>query len=350
MTPATWLVAYCGVIAAASLLGGWLPTRVRLTHTRMQLMMSFVAGLMLGVALLHMLPHAAQELGSLDKAVLGTLAGLLGMFFLIRTFHFHQHGSEEELAADDEADEADEQGREAPEGAVAGKTCDHVHHDHDHDHAHDHDHDHHSAHGAKRHAHGGHGHSHGEEVNPAELLRSGSAYGWLGLALGLGVHTLIDGLALGASVVAESHGGREGWLFGVGTFLAVVLHKPLDAMSITTLMRTAGWSLQRQQVVNVVFALLCPFGALGFWFGMSTYLDSHHYWLGIALACSAGVFLCISLGDLLPEVHFHTHDRLKLSIALLAGVLLAYAVGLLEPTHAHGPAERSPAPSHRQTP
>ena len=50
-------------------------------------------------------------------------------------------------------------------------------------------------------------------------------------------------------------------------------------------------------------------------------------------AFSAGVFLCISLGDLLPEVHFHRHDRLKLSAALLFGVGLAFLVGFLEPHH-----------------
>jgi len=283
----------------------------------MQTMMSFVAGLMLGVSLLHMLPHATVELGSLDTAVLWTLAGLLGMFFLIRTFHFHQHGSEEELN-DDQADSP------ATDSAPPGqeKKADHDHPAH---------------HDCHHHHHGGH--SMGPELHPAELLRSGSPYGWLGLALGLGVHTLIDGLALGASVVAESHGRGTGWLFGIGTFLAVVLHKPLDAMSITTLMRTAGWSVQRQQIVNFAFSMLCPLGALGFWFGMSRYMDSHQYWLGVALAFSAGVFLCISLGDLLPEVHFHDHDRLKLSTALLVGVALAYGVGLLEPAHVHRPGQ-----------
>ena len=50
---------------------------------------------------------------------------------------------------------------------------------------------------------------------------------------------------------------------------------------------------------------------------------------------SAGVFVCISLGDLLPELEFHSHDRVKLSAMLLIGVALAYGIGLLEPKHAH---------------
>ena len=46
--------------------------------------------------------------------------------------------------------------------------------------------------------------------------------------------------------------------------------------------------------------------------------------LSSALAFSAGTFLCISLSDLLPELQFHRHDRIKLSAALLLGLALAW--------------------------
>ena len=92
MWPYLMIAGYCLLVSAASLAGGTLPSLLRLTHTRMQLIMSFVGGLVLAVALLHMLPHAATETGSLDWAVWATLAGLLTMFFLIRTFHVHRHG------------------------------------------------------------------------------------------------------------------------------------------------------------------------------------------------------------------------------------------------------------------
>ncbi len=48
--------------------------------------------------------------------------------------------------------------------------------------------------------------------------------------------------------------------------------------------------------------------------------------VGCGLAFSAGVFLCISLSDLLPELEFHAHDRVVLSLALIAGIALAYAI------------------------
>ena len=40
--------------------------------------------------------------------------------------------------------------------------------------------------------------------------------------------------------------------------------------------------------------------------------------------------MCIALSDLLPELQFHQHDRLKLSVALLLGVALAWGVTRLE--------------------
>src|SRR5947207_9174992 len=46
--------------------GGWLPLLVRLTHTRVQLVTSFVAGLMLGVGVLHLAPHAWEQFRSAD--------------------------------------------------------------------------------------------------------------------------------------------------------------------------------------------------------------------------------------------------------------------------------------------
>src|SRR6185295_4157958 len=85
------LTFYCICVFAASLTGGALPGLVRLTHRRMQLVMSFVGGLMLGVALLHLIPHSLAEQGSVDRLAGWTLGGLLTMFLLIRVFHVHAH-------------------------------------------------------------------------------------------------------------------------------------------------------------------------------------------------------------------------------------------------------------------
>lgn len=285
MWPSVLIVIYSALIVLASLAGGVLPTLFRMTHARMQVLVSGVAGFMLGVSVFHMIPHAAGDTRSLDQAMWWLMIGLLAMFFLIRMFHFHHHDSVEAT--------------EEP-------------HHHDHDCGHDHDHD--------------------AGQAPAKQHR----LSWIGVALGLGVHTLIDGVALGASVQADAI-DQTGWAFlGGGTFLAILLHKPLDAMSITSLMTAGGWSPLSRHLVNAAFSLMCPLGAVLFDLGIQQFAESRGVLIGCALAFSAGVFLCISLGDLLPEVQFHSHDRLKLSAALLAGVALAYAIGYLHPNDHKG--------------
>lgn len=321
-----WLVLYCVIVAAVSFGGGWLPTLIKLTHTRVQLMMSLVAGLMLGVGLWHLLPHGIAELQAakvaapVDQAVAWLSFGLIGMFFLIRAFHFHHHGPVE---ADGEEADGEEAAGDKEGHHERGPACQHdhgpephghEHHEHGHDHAHD------------------HGHSHDESLVPEHPLA------WVGLFVGLAVHTLIDGLALGASVAAEGRVEGGSWLpVGLATFAAIALHKPLDALSITSLMAAGGWSQQARLYVNAGFALLCPLGTILFFFGAGRLGPLEQVCIGAALCFSAGVFLCISLGDLLPELHFHSHDQIPLSLALLAGLILAWAIGFVEPQHAHHP-------------
>jgi zinc and cadmium transporter len=287
MSTYTLLTVYSLAIVLVSLLGGWLPSRIRMTHTGTQVMMSFVAGLMLGVACYHLLPHAIMTLpgeNRVDQAVWWMMMGLLLMFVLLRAFHFHQHGPIEQDS-----------------GGCAS--------DHDH--------------GAP----------------------SVSAFSWTGVALGLALHTLIDGVALGAAMQAGVADDAPFGLLGLGVFAAIFLHKPLDSMSITSLMIAGGWSARSRLLVNLAFSVMCPLGALLFFAGIE-YISVNANWLvGITLAFSAGVFICISLSDLLPEVQFHSHDRARLTIALLAGVVAAYGMGLLEPEHdsfSHSSAIESP--------
>lgn len=260
---------------------------MRLDHKRMQLLISFVGGLMLGIGLLHMLPHAMSQLGSsgIDRACVATLLGMVVMFFLLRTFHFHHHD---------------------PEQLPEVEVCEHGGHDHDHDHA-----------------------PHFTEESLAKDMS------WMGVFVGLSLHTLFDGFALGASIQGDALHGSTSFFLGVGTFAAILLHKPLDALSITSLMRASHWSPRSQFFVNGTFALMCPLGAFLFLVG-ATFLEGQQSMIvGSMLAFSAGVFICISLSDLLPEMEFHSHHRIPLSLALLAGIALAWGIRLLEPAHNH---------------
>jgi zinc and cadmium transporter len=314
----TLLAYYCALILMASIIGGMIPVWFRLTHRGMQFAVSFVAGVMLGVAVLHMLPHAIAEVVGLvvtDSALPGdavrgdatmmraiggsmiaVLAGVLAMFFIERFFSYHHH--------------------DAPEVIASSHASNHKH----------------DSHGGE-HSHSGE-HSHG--------------LSWSGAALGLALHSVLNGVALAAAV---GHGDDASRLAGLGTFLVIFLHKPFDAMTIGMLMARGGWSLAWRHTVNALFALAIPAGALLFYFGLMS--ESHgpsgaqQLWVAYALAFSAGTFLCISLSDLLPELQFHQHDRVKLSLAMLVGLAVAWAAGYMESaTHrAHTHSIKAPVSS-----
>jgi zinc and cadmium transporter len=147
---------------------------------------------------------------------------------------------------------------------------------------------------------------------------------WVGTALGMTLHSLLDGLALAASVMAAKKG--EDSLAGLGVALVVILHKPFDAMAVTTLMTASGSSRNSRHLLNGLFSLASPLGAVLFMVGASQFADSNAVFLGSSLAFCTGTFLCISCSDLLPELQFHSHDRFKLSIALLAGLGVAMLI------------------------
>lgn len=267
------LLGYCAAIFAASLLGGRMSVLGNLTHTRTQVVMSLVAGLILGIALYHLLPHGLERIPgpeNLEKGALWSVFGIILMVGLLRMFQFHQHDFSGETKAlyDDN------------------------------------------------------GHSH-----TAIGARSVA-----GIVFGLAVHTITEGIALGASVqVSVRPTGGIGALPGLGAFLAILLHKPLDAYSILSMMRSAGFERRTCNLVNVGFALLCPVVALAtFWVTAQLGPTEGGELAGYVLCFAAGAFLCVALSDLLPEIHFHSHDRIKLIVAFLLGIGMAYALHFVE--------------------
>lgn len=269
VSPPVLLFVYAGAVFVASMIGGRLAEYGAMTHMRTQLVMSLVAGFILGVALFHLLPHSLERIpdpGAVDVAMLWVMAGMIALVVLLRVFQFHQH---------DFSDDADV-----------------------------------------------HGNSH-------------TRNGLIGIALGLGLHAATEGIALGASVRIGLT--EEGMLPGLGVCLAILLHKPLDAYSITGVMKHQGRTQRARLLANICYALICPLAAVSSYFGASMFdTVSEGPVLGYGLAFAVGAFLCISLSDLLPEVHFHRHDRGKLMLVLLAGVALAYALYFVETVASHG--------------
>jgi zinc and cadmium transporter len=99
-------------------------------------------------------------------------------------------------------------------------------------------------------------------------------------------------------------------------------------LTIVSLMLRAGVPRPRAHLVNLTFALMIPAGVALYFLGLGRLGQAEaSHTSAAALAFSAGTFLCIALSDLLPELQFHSHDRVKLSAALLAGLVLMAAVG-----------------------
>ena len=96
-------------------------------------------------------------------------------------------------------------------------------------------------------------------------------------------------------------------------------------------MLRSGVSRWLAHLINAGFALMIPLGVALFVLGVGHLSpDAASGWTAIALAFSAGTFLCIALSDLLPELQFHSHDRLKLSISLIAGFCLMASTSIFE--------------------
>ncbi len=274
------------LISAAAFVGGSSVAFLSLTHRQMQVLLSLTGGVLLGVGMLHLLPHAFLQLDrNLDATMAWVLLGFFVMFLLERAFHGHAHHT--------------------ADGGPDGHA--HAHHD-----------------GCD---HTGHAHhqAHGQT----------GKWAWCGAFAGLAIHSLADGAALAASVDADARHGA-GWLAGLATFLAILLHKPFDAGIIATLMMGGRAGGRTRMLVNAVYALMVPVGAAAFLASLRLFGPRHDAILGAALALAAGAFLCIAAADLLPEVQFHSHDRVLLTASLALGLAIAWGITVLErSSHAH---------------
>jgi zinc and cadmium transporter len=297
--PAAQLAIQLAVVAAAAYAGGSSASFLSLGHRRMQVLLSLTGGVLLGVGLLHLLPHAFLQLDrQIDTTAGWVVAGFFLMFLLERAFHGHSHHTAD--------------GVDTADGCSAT--------DDGHGHAHGHT----------------QGHTHGH-ASPAA-----GRWAWCGAFAGLSLHSLADGAALAASARADGDHG-VGWLAGIATFLAVLLHKPFDAAIIGTLMINAKVPQRMRRIANAAYACVVPLGAVAFLGSLRLFGHHHDAIVGVALALAAGAFLCIAAADLLPEVQFHSHDRVLLTASLALGLAIAWGISAVERSshshahvHAHG--------------
>lgn len=133
-------------------------------------------------------------------------------------------------------------------------------------------------------------------------------------------HNFADGLAVGVAFLA-------GVPIGLMTVLAVVAHEIPQELGDFAILVKAGLTRQRALLYNFLTALTAVAG------GAAALIlkEVSHTIPQYLLPFTAGTFLYLAVGDLLPELHAHEHPSQTMPgiLGLLAGVALMYLLHTL---------------------
>jgi zinc and cadmium transporter len=136
--------------------------------------------------------------------------------------------------------------------------------------------------------------------------------------LGISLHSLLDGLALGAGLLMPH--------LGPVVLLAVIIHKMPDSISITSILLSAGWSRRKVAMLGLLFSLTTPLGALLAYFFFRALSPEN---IAVAIGVSSGTFLAIATADILPQVH-RIEERNPLTLVfLIFGLAVSWISHLL---------------------
>jgi ZIP family zinc transporter len=132
-------------------------------------------------------------------------------------------------------------------------------------------------------------------------------------AAGIGIHSLLDGVAIGEAFRA---GIGVGWIVA----LAVIVHKFADGVSTVGILVGTGRS-ERVANTMLTFTALAPLAGLG----AQAFIPLQLPALALVLAWFSGVFLYLGATALIPAAHAASKSR-WLPAATLAGVTLVYLI------------------------
>jgi len=135
---------------------------------------------------------------------------------------------------------------------------------------------------------------------------------------GMGFHAFLDGLAVGGGFAA---GNR----LGILVTIALMLHKFTDGLSTVTLLRIRHKE-NGPAILGLIMMLVLP--VLGFFLGHD--LVPNAATLAIFLAALAGLFIHLSLSELLPSAHQEKTSRLGLWLTAL-GIGFVLVLNIVAP-------------------
>lgn len=126
-----------------------------------------------------------------------------------------------------------------------------------------------------------HEHGHEDEAHPVGVM----------VVLGLGIHSIADGLAVGAGLSA-------GVLLGSVAVVLVVVHKLPVGMAAMSALYHSGVPGKRAVWVATGLGLVTPAAVVVSYFAFRNVSED---FLGVLLALAGGSFLYVGAADLLPE-------------------------------------------------
>lgn len=156
-------------------------------------------------------------------------------------------------------------------------------------------------------------------VHPCE--EGACDYHKIGVAayVGIGFHSILDGVAIGAGNMLN---------ISMVILLAVTIHKFPAALALSSILVKGGEYSKKKILVSMfIFALATPIGAL---VSMNVMDHLSPDLIGIALGISAGTFLYISIGDLLPTVHEEDEKKNLNLVLLFVGILVMFLSTAME--------------------
>lgn len=250
------LLLYGTGVVLVSCLGGAIPLWSRSSAHRLELFLAASAGMMLGVVGGHMLPEAFEAAG--PTVAWAVIAGFLFMLLVERFILPHA--------------------LHAPHASEAHVGCD--------------------------------------PAVEREHVRADAA--GVGAFIGLTLHTLADGLALGAVL----HDPQ----IAPYVFLAIAAHKLPTSFALGSILVRAG--MRPVPVVGAAAAMgaMVAVGGALFLVVRSAAGFDPRLVAPYAVAFSAGSFLHVAVTDLLPDLHRRGSARTQLVLALIGGLALAVLV------------------------
>lgn len=136
--------------------------------------------------------------------------------------------------------------------------------------------------------------------------------------LGMGFHSLLDGIVIGI-------GFEISFTLGLMAALSILLHKLPDGISMTAILLHSEYSRRQAVRYSWLIALVTPIGAWLSYFFLGN-LSSQT--LGIFLAAAAGSFLYLAAADLIPEIH--KKSQFLNIVLVILGVAFPFVIRFLK--------------------